>query len=68
MPEAPGMKTSDPQVPTPGPATVVDCPWCAAPVELRIDDDAMTCRACRVAVEIVSSARTSVDGSLAPAA
>lgn len=56
-------------IPVPGPATVVDCPWCSGSVELGRETDAIECQRCLVTVEIAPTATASgIDRPLAPAA
>ena len=44
------MRTTEP--PLPGPATVVDCPWCADPVELEPNGTELVCVGCHVTVDL----------------
>lgn len=62
------MTTTDTAT-TIGPATLVDCPWCDAAVELPHDAETLECPACLVSVDLVGAVvRPERDRALASAA
>jgi hypothetical protein len=61
--------TTTTSAPTIGPAIILACPWCEAPVELPRDDDRLECLACLVSVDLAGPVvRPESDRALAPAA
>ena len=51
-----------------GPATLVDCAWCEAPVELAGDADTLDCPTCRLTVDLAPGAPPAEPPDILPSA